>query len=92
MTSLTFVIVMLIAIVPVVLVIAGLILGLGQLFKLFIRFVPSGVVTAIAIISLLLGTGCMIYIVASGTAAILLACASMALVIWGVYAILNRTK
>lgn len=92
MTSLTFVILMLIAIVPVVLVIAGLILGLGYLFKLFIRFVPTGVVTAVAIISLLCGVSCMIYIVASGTAAILLACVAMALVIWGVYALLNRTK
>ncbi|MCD7847052.1 MAG: hypothetical protein LUG49_03330 [Oscillospiraceae bacterium] len=92
MTSLTFVILMLIAIVPVVLVIAGLILALGRLFKLFIRFVPAAVVTAVAYISLLVGIVCMIYIVATGTAAIVLACVSMALVIWGVYAILNRTK
>ncbi|MCD7822517.1 MAG: hypothetical protein LUG86_00605 [Oscillospiraceae bacterium] len=92
MTSLTFVILMLIAIVPVVLVIAGLILALGQLFKLFIRFVPSRVVTAVASISLIVGIICMLYIVISGTAAIILACASMALVIWGVYALLNRTK
>ncbi|MCD8106540.1 MAG: hypothetical protein LUE20_01055 [Oscillospiraceae bacterium] len=92
MTSMTFVIIMLIAIVPVVLVIAGLILALGQLFKLFIRLAPSGVVTAVAVISLLVGVICMVYIVASGTAAIILACISMALVIWGVYAILNRTK
>ncbi|MCD8006556.1 MAG: hypothetical protein LUF29_06235 [Oscillospiraceae bacterium] len=92
MTSFTFVIITLALIVPVVLVVAGLILGLGYLFRLFIKVVPSGIVTALAIISLLAGTICMLYIVISGTAAILLACVSMALVIWGVYAILNRTK
>ncbi|MCD8345776.1 MAG: hypothetical protein LUC38_07460 [Oscillospiraceae bacterium] len=92
MTSLVFGIIMIIAIVPVVLAMTGLIWALGQLFKLFMGVVPENAVFAIALISLLAGIICMLYIVLSGTAAILLASVAMALVIWGVYAILNRTK
>ncbi len=92
MTSLVFGFIMIIAIVPVVLAMTGLIWALGQIFKLFMRAVPEQIVFALALLSLLAGIICMVYIVLSGTAAILLACVAMALVIWGVYAILNRTK
>ena len=82
----------LVAIVPVVLIIWGVVWLLGRLFKLIIRLVPPAFVTVIAFISLMAGIIGMLYIVISGTAAILMACLAMALVIWGVYAILNRTK
>ncbi len=92
MTSFTFVLLVLVAIVPVVLIIWGVIWLLGRLFRLILRFVPSSFVTVIAFISLTAGIIGMLYIVISGTAAILMACLAMALVIWGVYALLNRTK
>ena len=82
----------LVAIVPVVLIIWGVVWLLGRLFKLIIRLVPPAFVTVIAFISLMAGIIGMLYIVISGTAAILMACLAMALVIWGVNAILNRTK
>lgn len=92
MTSFTFVLLVLVAILPVVLIIWGIIWLLGWLFRIILKLVPPAFVTAIAFISLMMGIIGMLYIVLSGTAAILMACLAMALVIWGVYALLNRTK